>query len=114
GAGKGASFVSKELAFEQSERDCGAIHFHEGMVAPGAHLMYGRRDPALARAGFAQDQHRRVGRADDGGLLHHILQLVALTDQVDLADKTSGATGNCRHTSPSRHTSPLLTNEDAL
>src|SRR5882672_3927739 len=56
----GATLVSEQLAFNQTCRNCGAIHLHKRAVRSGAVLVNSLRDLFLASSGFALDQHRGV------------------------------------------------------
>ena len=73
GAGKGALFVAKELAFEQRLRKGRTVHRHKGFGGPGAVLMDGASHQFLAGAGFAGDQDRGAGRSDPRDQFAHRL-----------------------------------------
>ena len=57
-AGEGALLVAEQFAFQQSGRQGGAMHCHHRLPGPRTELMNGFGDEFLARAAFAQDQHR--------------------------------------------------------
>ncbi len=61
-AGEGPLLVAEQLALEQRLRDRRAVHRHERPLGPLRELVDGARDQLLARAGLAQDQHRRRAR----------------------------------------------------
>ena len=63
-AGERALLVPEHLALDEIARNRRAVHAHERAVASRARAVDRRRDELLARAGFAGDQHARVGRRD--------------------------------------------------
>src|SRR4029077_7004879 len=60
GAGKCSFFVAEQLTLEESERKCGAIQFHESLLAAIAQLMYRARNEFLARSRLPKNQYARV------------------------------------------------------
>ncbi len=71
GAGEGALLVAEELALQQSHGNGGAVDLDEGAPAPRAAIVNGAGDQLLAGAGFALDQHGRIGGRDRLHLLQH-------------------------------------------
>src|SRR5260370_30820250 len=57
---KGDALVTKHRAFEQTCRNCRAIHLDERAIGSVAALVYGFRNQFLAGACFTVDQHRGV------------------------------------------------------
>src|SRR4029077_16285897 len=56
GAGKGATFVSEQLAFEKAGGHRRAVHLDLISVSAGAELVYGPRNDFLAGAGLSGNQ----------------------------------------------------------
>src|SRR5258707_8112046 len=56
GAGKGATFVSEELAFKKPGWHRRAVHLDQISVLAGAELVYRPRNDFLARAGLSGNQ----------------------------------------------------------
>ena len=67
GAGKGTRFVAEKFALDQCRRNRRAIHLDERPVVAPASAMNRSRDHFFSRAGFAENQDRRIGGRD---LLH--------------------------------------------
>ena len=59
-AGERAAHVAEQFAFQQTFAQRAAIHAHKRARAARAKLMHRLGDQFLARAGFAQQQHRGV------------------------------------------------------
>ena len=74
GAGEGAFFVAKELAFEEVFGDGTAIEGDHLVLAARAVLMDRLGDEFLAGAAFARDKHRRVSACDPPNQFEHILE----------------------------------------
>ena len=72
--------VSEELALEQAGRDRGAVQLDERPRSAAAQVVNRARDELFAGAGFALDEHGRVGGRDDLDLLEHVLQRRAVAD----------------------------------
>src|SRR5262249_687870 len=64
GVGERAALVAEELRLQQSLGDGGAVDVDEGPVAARSGLVDGAREEALARAGLAEDQERRLASAE--------------------------------------------------
>ena len=64
GSGEGAFFVTKELAFQQTCRDGGAIQFDKCPVAARTETMDGSGQQFFASAGFALNQNCCVSGCD--------------------------------------------------
>ena len=64
GSGERPLLVAEEFAFDEVLRQGSAVHGHERHVGPRADFMNPAGDQFLAGAGFAEDQHAGVGRAD--------------------------------------------------
>ena len=64
GAGKGALFMPKELAFHEGLRQSRAIDRHKRTATPRAQLMDRAGHQFLARSALAADQHGGRGRGD--------------------------------------------------
>jgi hypothetical protein len=56
GAGKGATFVSEELAFQKAGGHRRAVHLDQISVSAGAELVYRPRNDFLAGAGLSSNQ----------------------------------------------------------
>ncbi len=67
GAGKGAANVTKELAFEKSVHESGAIADGEALLADGRNLVDGAGDELLAGAGGADEKDVGVVAGDFAG-----------------------------------------------
>src|ERR1700745_3820073 len=80
--GKGAPFVSEELAFEQARRNRGAINFDKRAVPPGAVAVDRPRDQLLPTPGFTMQQYGGTSRGDDGDLVQYRPQRRALPDDI--------------------------------
>ena len=81
GAGERAALVAEQLRFEKLLGEGRAVHLHERPLLPPGLRVDEAREHLLAHAGFARDQHRRVGVRD---LARH------------LADVQHGAAGGDR------------------
>ena len=64
-----ASFVAEQFAFDHPLREGVAEDGHEGLVPPGTAVVEGVGHQFLARAAFAEDQHRGLGVGDLEDLL---------------------------------------------
>ena len=62
--------MSKELALDQLRRDGGAVDFDERSVAARAGRVDGPGQQFLADAGFAEEEHRGVGRTNLAHIVH--------------------------------------------
>src|SRR4051794_37058932 len=58
---EGASFVAKQLAFEQRFRDGSAVHGDKWILSAFAAEVNGSGDDLLARAIFSEDQYGKIG-----------------------------------------------------
>ena len=72
-AGERAALVAEQLALEQRRGSAATLTPHERALLPRAQLVERAREQFLAGAGFAEDQHRGVGRRDRLDLLQHPL-----------------------------------------
>src|SRR5207302_9379378 len=79
GARERAPLVAEQLAFKQRVGNRRAVQRNVGGVGARTQFVQRLRDELLARAGFAADQHRRVGRR---GVLDDLID-VAYVDYVD-------------------------------
>ena len=70
-AGKGALLVPEEFAFQQPRWNRGAIQPHESPLPPRAAAVNSSCDQLLPGSRLAMEQHRGVGRRNDGDLLQH-------------------------------------------
>jgi len=61
-ARKSASFMAKELTFEQIEGNGGTVQFDQRLAAAGARIVNRVSDEFLASAGLSLDEHSRVHR----------------------------------------------------
>ena len=70
GAGEGAFFVTEKLGFQQVFRNGAAVDLHEGLLCPGALLVYLPDHDFLSGAGLAADQKIHIVgvRKDVNGL----------------------------------------------
>src|SRR5262249_42780376 len=69
-----AFLVAEQLAFEQIERNRGAVHFHERASAARAERVDGPRDELFARAGLSLNQYGRMGGRNALDLLERRLE----------------------------------------
>jgi hypothetical protein len=81
-AGEGTLLVAEHLALHQVLGDRGAIHAHEGAVAPRAPAVDRRGHQLLPRARLAHQEHARIGRRYAGDHLAHLLHLRARSHHV--------------------------------
>ena len=88
-AGEGALLVAEQLAFEQAGRNGGAVQLDERAAAAAAQVVNRAGDQLLAGAGFAVNEHGRIGRRDGLDLLQHLPERRALAD--DLLEVELGA-----------------------
>ena len=79
-AGEGALEVAEQFALEQVGRDRAAMHGDERFPRAPARRMQGAGDKLLARSRRAEDQDRRLGRADAGDQLAQPLHRRARAD----------------------------------
>src|SRR5439155_12423311 len=82
GAGEGALLVAEQLAFEQPCGNRRAVELDEGALPSGTQLMNGAGDQFLARARFASNKHRGIGRGDGFDLFQDPAQSRTLTDNL--------------------------------
>ena len=80
--GKGASFMAKQLAFEQAGGDRGTVQLDESPFAARAEIVDRAGNQVFSGAGFAQDQNRDVGGGDRFHLLQDSPQDRTITDNV--------------------------------
>src|SRR5580692_3092968 len=80
GACKCSFFVAKQLTLEESKRDCGAIQFHESLLAATAEFMYCTRNEFFAGSRLSQDQHAGICRGHDRDQAQRSLQRRTLSD----------------------------------
>src|SRR5580692_829321 len=80
GACKCSFFVAKQLTLEESKRDCGAIQFHESLLAATAEFMYCTRNEFFAGPGLSQDQHTGIRRGHYRDQAQRGLERRALAD----------------------------------
>ncbi len=71
--GEGAPLVSEELRFDQLFGNRGAVHRHEGLVAPRPRGVQRSGHQLLAGSVFPLDQHPRRGRPGELDLAEHFL-----------------------------------------
>ncbi len=74
--------MAKQLAFQQSRRDGGAVHLDEVAILAPAHAVNHAGDAFFARPGFTGDKDRAIGIRDDGGVVQHTLQGWAVADDI--------------------------------
>jgi hypothetical protein len=72
--------MAEQLAFQQTCRNCGAIHFHKRTGRSVTALANGFCNQFLASAGFPVDQHRGVGRGHNPHHAQYAPERVAVTD----------------------------------
>jgi len=60
-AGKCPLLVAKQFRGDERRRNCGAIDGNKRVASTLRTLMYGSRNQFLPSAGFARNQHRRIG-----------------------------------------------------
>ena len=96
GAGEGAANVAEELGFEQGLGDGTAVDGDEGCGGARAGAVDCARQQFLAGAAVAADEHARVRRGDESGLVEQGVHARAVADQV-AAPMRVGGTGGCRH-----------------
>ena len=82
GAGERAFLVAEQLALDQGGGNGRAVDAHERAAAPRAALVQRAREQLLAGAGFAEQQHRRVGRRHLRHPREHLADGAALADDV--------------------------------
>jgi hypothetical protein len=63
--------MAKEVAFQQTEWNGGAIQLYEWAPAPRAKVVNRARDQFLAGASFSLDQNRGIRRRDLLNFLEH-------------------------------------------
>ena len=80
-AGKCASLVAEEFAFEQPGGNRGAVHRHEPLVPARAGIVNRPRNHFLAGPRFAEQQHRAVHGRDHGDRLGDFSERHAVTNQ---------------------------------
>ena len=85
GAGEAAFAMAEQFALDQVLGQRAAIDGHKGHVGPGALIVDGAGDQLLAGAGFAEDQHGRIGRGDFGDQLADLGHGGSLPDELRFA-----------------------------
>ncbi len=73
--------MTEQFAFQQTFRQGGTIHRHEGMVLAGTVLLNGARHQFFPSATFASNEHRTVGAGDLHDTAENLAHLRALADQ---------------------------------
>ena len=63
-AGEGAALVSKQFAFEQSARNCWAVHLHKWARLPGRQAVHQSGDDVFASPALAMNQDGNIGSGD--------------------------------------------------
>ena len=99
-ARESAALVPEQLAFDERRRQRAAVDRDEGPAAAATSAVDRACDELLARAGFAGDQHRRVGPAHlrdliaqpqhDGRASHHVVEIGPVLErfaEMDLLDR---------------------------
>src|SRR5689334_19157010 len=89
GSGEGALFMAEHLAFQQAGRNRRTVQLDESARAALAEVVNGAREQLFAGAGFAVNQHRRIGGSYGLYLLQNGPQGAALAD--DLLKPAVGA-----------------------
>jgi hypothetical protein len=74
GAGKGASLIAEQLAFQQPGGNGRAVQRDEGKILARTQAVDGARDQFLPCAGFPENQNRRIRRRNHLRLLQSPLQ----------------------------------------
>ena len=82
GPGEGPFAMAEQFAFDQIFRQCAAVDRHERHFGPQALIVHRPGDQFLARAGFAEDQHGRVGRRNLGDQPADLLHFLRIADQI--------------------------------
>ena len=82
GAGEGAPLVAEQFRFEQIAGNRGGVDGDEGRVAARAVAMQSTGHEFLAAAGFAGDQHRRVGLGEPADRAKDLLHGRRLTEDL--------------------------------
>ena len=80
GTRESSFFMTEEFAFNQLRGDSRAIHFDERTGGEGAQFMQVCGEEFFARAGFADQQHTRIGLCSHGGLGNSAFKRGAGTD----------------------------------
>ena len=102
-AGERSLLVAEELGIDQLRGDRAAVHAPERTAAEGRVLVDGAGDDLLARAGLAEEEHRRAAARDHAGAGHHRGEAGIAADQpflalagvaIDQTDRRAGA-GRC-------------------
>ena len=81
--------MAEQFAFQKPGRDGGAVDLDQGAFAAPAEMMNRASDQFLARAGFALDQDRRIGRRHGLKLIENSFQRRTFAD--DLFEVVFGA-----------------------
>jgi hypothetical protein len=71
--------MAEKLAFQQIERNGGAVHLDERPSAPRADVVNRARDKLLAGARFSLDKNSGIRRGDAFDLFEHRFQRSTLT-----------------------------------
>jgi len=88
-SGKGPPFVAKKLAFEQVERDCGAVELDQRVTAARARIVNRMSDKFFPSAGLSLNENGRIRSRNPLGLLQHSSQSRAVAyDLLESADPT--------------------------
>ena len=82
GPGECPPFMPEQLTFQQPGRNRGAIELHEGPLVPSAEPVNRPGNQFFPRAGFALNQHGRLGRRHDFDLPQYLLQRATVADDV--------------------------------
>ncbi len=82
GSRESTSFVSEQLAFQQTGRNRRTVEFDEGFRAAWAQVMNCARDQFLACARFSVDEHRRVCWRDGFHVLQNFAQRRTVSDDL--------------------------------
>ena len=80
--GKRAFFVTEKFRFQQRFRQSRAVDGHIGTVAAGAVGVDKPGHHFLARARFAGNKHRGLGRGDGRSQIQHLAHSRALPDDL--------------------------------
>ncbi len=80
--GEGTALVTEQLALDQRLRKRRAVDGNERSTCAAAPFVEEPREQLLAGAGLAEEQHRRVSRRHEGGLLERGGKGTALAEDV--------------------------------
>src|SRR5215475_1268552 len=82
GARKRAPLVAEHLTFQESGRNCRAVHLHQRVIAAAAEIMKCARDQLLSGSRLAKNQNGRVGGSDGLYILKRPLERRARTNDL--------------------------------